>query len=109
LKDSPRRFEIVTEIFDALKVVFYNPNRVQEVWDKFQDLQMKQTQKYHAILTTFTLHASEADDLESIQRRHDIFSETLDDHLYHLNCGGAWPRACRPAYFDLDARLAQGN
>jgi hypothetical protein len=69
LKDNPRRFEAVVEIFEALKVVFYNPNRVQEALDKFRDLQMKQTQKYHDFLTTFTHHASEAEiPLETYKR-----------------------------------------
>jgi hypothetical protein len=69
LKDNPRRFETVVEIFEALKVVFYNPNRVQEALDKFRDLQMKSTQKYHDFLTTFTHHASEAEiPLETYKR-----------------------------------------
>jgi hypothetical protein len=58
---STRAYQTVDEIYLHLKSVFHDPNRVQAALDKFRDLQMKPTQKYHDFLATFSHQAGEAE------------------------------------------------
>jgi hypothetical protein len=69
-----RPYHTVDEIYRHLKSVFHNPNRVQEALDRFRNLEMKTSQKYHDFLAVFSHQAGEADVPESTYKR-ELYSK----------------------------------
>jgi hypothetical protein len=60
------KYLIIKDIFEYLKTIYSNPNKVVNTQYQFQSLQMKATNQFHDFLSEFLCLAAEAETPDNI-------------------------------------------